>query len=258
MFGTLMLVYLLSVICSNLPTQCMQGGVIALTIDEGPTSYTNEILDIQEEVGVLATFHFNTMVRGNDVNRAYVRAVEDGHDVGFRTSPKRVYDGEEDAKEVKEDLDQQIKFLESKTDSKVKYARSPLDGAMPIDTVDDYFLKNDIVQTSYSFNPYDDGDMDPVDSLNEFLAPSYAKKDSFIIQVYEQRLGEDKSLRKMIKAIKARNYTFVKLSECLDGYKPGDDLIVSSGGSSGTSEKSFSTEVINSYQFRWIISFLAV
>jgi peptidoglycan/xylan/chitin deacetylase (PgdA/CDA1 family) len=219
-----MIAFLQLLACNNLPTQCMQSGVVALTIDEGPTGYTDQILDVLQEEDVLATFHFNTMVRGNDVNNAYARAVEDGHEVGFRTSPKRSYEGDEGMDEIKQDLDQQIKYLESKTDTKIKYARSPLDGAMPIESVYEYFIKNKIIQTSYSFNPYDDEDMDPVDSLNEFLAPSYSKKDSFIIQVYEQRLGEDGNLKKMIKAIKAKNYTFVTLSECLEGYKPGKTL----------------------------------
>jgi len=58
--------------------------MIALTFDDGPVRYTNEILDILEEHEVVATFY----VIGTQVNRAtntLLRAVELGNEIGNHT-----------------------------------------------------------------------------------------------------------------------------------------------------------------------------
>lgn len=220
-----MLILLISSVVSNvLPTNCVTNGTVCLTIDEGPSVYTSQILDTLEKENVKASFHFNTTVRGSEFQDVYQRAIDDGHDIGFRTAPNRKYSDDDDYEEVEEDIDQQVRHLESQTDQKVKFARSPLNGALPINNVYKYFQSKGIIQTSYSFCPYDDQGTDPEEQLKDFLSPSYYKQDSFIIQLYDQRLGEDDNLSEMIKIIKEKNYTIVPLSECLDGYTPGKAL----------------------------------
>lgn len=226
------------IICEALPMTCVENGTIALTIDEGPSMYTEQILDILEKENVKACFHFNPTIRGSEFDDIYQRAIDDGHDVGFRTSPNRVYTDEDDYDEIEEDLNHQLDHFESKLDQKVKFARSPLNGSLPVANVYNYFKSKKIIQTSYSFCPYDEDGADPEERLKDFLAPTFNKRDSFIIQLYEQRLGEDDNLKEMINIIKEKNYSLVPMSECLDGYIPGKAI-----QNKGRSKKSKATRI---------------
>ena len=133
-----------------------------------------------------------------------------------------------------EDIEQQINFLESKLDKKIKFSRSPLNGALPVQSVYKYFDKNKIIQTSYSFCPYDVEGEDPEEGLKEFLALTMYKQDSVIIQLYDQHLGEDGNLKELIKIIREKNYKFVTLNECLDGYTPSKAIQNKGGRKSGS------------------------
>lgn len=207
-----------------LPDSCTSSGVVALTIDEGPTAYTDEIIDILKKKGVVATFHFNPSITGAEYQDIYDRAEDEGHEIGMRTSPKRSYTDEMAYSEVEDDLNQQLNFLQSRTSNKIKYARSPRNGDLPVENVYNYFTKKSLVQSSYSINPQEDPSVDPVDRIKEFLGPNNYKYDSFIIQLFEQRLQEDRNLEEIIDAIAENNYKFVVMSECLDGYKPGEPV----------------------------------
>lgn len=210
--------------CVILPDSCTSNGVVALTIDEGPTAYTSQIIDILEKKGILVTFHFNPSITGTEFQSIYNRVEEDGHEIGMRTSPKRTYTDEMSYDEVEEDLDQQLKFLQSRTDNKIKFGRSPQNGALPVDNVFNYFVKKSMVQTTYALNPQEDPSIDPVDRIKEFLGPNNYKYDSFIVQLYEQKLQQDRNLEEIIDAIEEFKYKFVVMSQCLDGYKPGEPV----------------------------------
>lgn len=204
-----------------LPDTCTQSGFVCLTIDEGPTAYTETILDILDKKGLKATFHFNPTIVGSEFQTIYDRVDDEGHEVGFRTSPRRNYTDDQPYKEVEEDLDQQLKFLKSRTQNKIMFGRAPRNGDLPIKNVYNYFVKRNIIQTSYSLCPHDSMEQDPVDRIKEFLGPSNYKNDSFIIQLYEQRLQQDQNLSEIIDAVRHFNYEFVTLSDCLDGYEVG-------------------------------------
>lgn len=70
-------------------TQCTQPGTFAITFDDGPYIYTDQILDILKNNGVKATFFVNGQNWGdiNDpVNSARVRrAINEGHQIGSHT-----------------------------------------------------------------------------------------------------------------------------------------------------------------------------
>lgn len=214
----------------KLPDTCTSTGCVALTIDEGPSAYTETILDILDKKGVYATFHFNPSIVGSEFRDIYEMVEDDGHEIGMRTSPKRTYTDDQAYEEVEEDLDQQLNFMNSRTGCKVKYARSPNNGSLPVKNVYDYFVKKGITQTYYSLAPQDDPGDDPVDRIKEFLGPSNPKHDSFIIQLYEQRLERDGNLAEIIDAIKSFNYEIVPLSECLKGYEPGSEIKMDRSG----------------------------
>ncbi|ELA42871.1 uncharacterized protein VICG_00186 [Vittaforma corneae ATCC 50505] len=214
----------------TLPDTCTSTGVVALTIDEGPSAYTDSILDILDKKGVPATFHFNPSIVGSEFQGIYDRVEDEGHEIGFRSSPKRAYTDDQPYEDVEEDLDQQLKFMQSRTSKDIKYARAPKNGDLPVQNVYNYFVKRKIIQTSYSLCPHDNPDEDPVDRIRDFLGPNNYKHDSFIIQLYEQRLEQDGNLSEIIDAIKEYNYEIVTLSSCLDGYEPGKPVTKSKSG----------------------------
>lgn len=214
-------IHLIRISSYALPQNCVKNGTVALTIDEGPSVYTEEILDILKKENVKATFHFSSNIRGSEFDDIYDRALDEGHEIGMRTNPQRVYTNEDDYDDIKEDLGNQLAYFQTKIGEPIKFARSPLNGALPVNSVHKYFLEKKIIQTSYSYCPYDDERRDPEENLKEYLRPTLYKKDSFIIQLYDQRLGEDGNLKEIVKIIKENNYSFVTLSECLEDYTPG-------------------------------------
>lgn len=223
-------ILLTDILAITLPDTCTSTGVVALTIDEGPTAYTDTVLDILEKKGVTATFHLNPSIVGSEFQGIYDRIEDEGHEIGFRTSPKRQYTDDQEYDEIEEDLDQQLKFMQSRSNKKIKYARAPRNGDLPVNNVYNYFIKKDMIQTSYSLCPHDNMEEDPVDRIKEFLGPNNYKHDSFIIQLYEQRLEQDGNLVEIIDAIKEYNYELVLLSSCLDGYEVGKPVNKSSRG----------------------------
>lgn len=72
--------------------------------------------------------------------------------------------------------------------------------------------------------PHDNTDEVPVERLKEFLGPNDHKHDSFIIQLYEQRLEQDRNLIEIIDVIQEYVYKIVLSSFRLDGHKPGDPV----------------------------------
>ena len=59
--------YMTKIIGQVLPINCVENGTVALTIDEGPSVYTDNILEILEKENVKATFHFNAAIRGRNL-----------------------------------------------------------------------------------------------------------------------------------------------------------------------------------------------
>lgn len=60
------------------------GKQVYLTFDDGPSYYTNDILDILEEYNVLATF-FVVGNKNQQMDDLYVRIVEDGHELAVHS-----------------------------------------------------------------------------------------------------------------------------------------------------------------------------
>ncbi|PLB37872.1 chitin deacetylase [Aspergillus candidus] len=68
--------------------QCTQPGVIALTFDDGPFTYTPALLDMLAEFGAHATFFVNgegTNFKYADYAAVMARIVDEGHQIGSHT-----------------------------------------------------------------------------------------------------------------------------------------------------------------------------
>lgn len=221
----ILLAIIISVGCS-LPNTCTNAGLIAITFDDGPTSYTPTILDIADENNIKLTFHFTVHQRmtGNLTN-IYKRVVEEGHTLGLRVNPQRDYD-EMDYELVQSDIDKQVTLINKASDSTIKYARAPEEGGSYNENVYNALLSEGVLQTSSSFSPYIFDD--PVEEFRSMIEGSSYQLDSFIVQMHDAMEEEDNYLQDFIDIGKENGYTFVNLDECLGDYKPDS----SSGGGS--------------------------
>lgn len=95
---------------------------IYLTFDDGPSKYTNELLDILNEYNVKATFF---VLAQDGYDEEYARIINEGHTLGIH-SYKHVYsDVYSDLNGFKNDVDNIYSFIEEKTGQKPLFYRFP-------------------------------------------------------------------------------------------------------------------------------------
>ena len=116
-------------------TQELNGKRVYLTFDDGPSIYTDEILDILEENDVKATF-FVVHYDNEDLWPAYQRIVDDGHTLAMHSYThiyKQIY-ADEDS--FKKDVDDLHDFLYDLTGYDCKYYRFPGGSSNQVSSVD--------------------------------------------------------------------------------------------------------------------------
>lgn len=97
---------------------------VYLTFDDGPSMYTDEILDILKEENVKATF-FVTAKKGAEYEKIYRRIVAEGHTLGMHSYSHRyeeIYASEEN---FMEDMHKLQDYLEEVTGEKPMLCRFP-------------------------------------------------------------------------------------------------------------------------------------
>lgn len=205
-------------IFAYLPNTCTNAGLIAVVFDDGPTDYTEEILEIADRNNIPLSFHFTINQRlSGDMREIYRKVVEGGHTLGLRVNPKRDYDTMS-YEEVQEDIERQIAGINKEGDTNIKFAKAPEDNGSYNTDVYNVLRENNITQSSSIFSPYTYSD--PVSEFKEMLGTSSNKFDSFIIQMHDYKEKEDGYLQDFIDAGKDEGYTFVNLEDCLGDYKP--------------------------------------
>jgi peptidoglycan/xylan/chitin deacetylase (PgdA/CDA1 family) len=213
----------------NLQETCTRGGLVSITIDDGPIPYTNEILDIAKKKDVKLTFHFTTTeARQGNIRSIYKRAADEGHDVGLRLSPKKKYAGMS-AKDMNKDIDAQLKALGKLAGKDVKWARASAENAQKdqgregdrtAEEIYKLLWKKKVYETRYAFCP--DGLADPLVDFENLLAPHNAAHNSFIVLLHDQMESRRPLLADIIDIARDHGYEVVPLSECLKDYEPDE------------------------------------
>lgn len=206
-----------------LPNECQQPGVVALTFEDGPSDYTEEILAILKKNSIKASFNFSTASLNSESSKAIKQASEEGHVVGLRTNPQRNYFDVKDQAVVDEDLQRQVTYIEDITGKTLKFARTPVENNVPSENVYNFFLENNIILTTSSYSPYDVPGSPSV-AVADYLSLKSPSFDSCIISLYGARLQEDEELQSIINAINNSGFSFVTLQGCLPNYKPGETM----------------------------------
>jgi peptidoglycan/xylan/chitin deacetylase (PgdA/CDA1 family) len=235
MLGLLLIAACICVL--NLPETCTKGGLVAITLDDGPVPYTHEIMDIAKKNNVKLTFHFTiTEVRQGNIKSIYKRAVDEGHEVGLRLSPKREYSGMS-TEDMENEIGSQIGVLEKLTGKKVKWARvsraDEQDGEGDKSDEDIYkaLWKRKVYETTYAFCP--DDLSNPLEDFDDMISSTNPKYASFIVLLHDQMEAGRPLLEDIIDLAQRRGYKIVPLSECLSGYNPDEKGEDKGGSSSG-------------------------
>lgn len=97
---------------------------VYLTFDDGPSTYTDEILDILKEEDVKATF-FVTGKEGEEYERLYKRIVEEGHTLGMHSYSHKYYELYASKENFMDDLHKLQNYLEEITGVKPTIYRFP-------------------------------------------------------------------------------------------------------------------------------------
>ena len=156
----------------NNKKQNLNGKKVYLTFDDGPSIYTNELLDILKKNNVKATF-FVVHYDNKDLWPAYQRIVDEGHTLAMHSYThiyKQIYASEE---AFKNDVDSIHDFLYDLTGYDCKYYRFPGGSSNNVSNVDmqlcmKYLNEKGITYFDWNSLSGDaEGGYHTVDSLNE-------------------------------------------------------------------------------------------
>jgi len=180
-------------------------GQIALTFDDGPSSYTQDILAVLEEHGVPATFFFV----GKNIERfpeAVVDAHNQGHGIGLHSYSHQVLRGLSSEKQ-EEDIDSCVQAIKP-------YVNEVFLFRPPYGMFDDYTKEilsaHNMSLVLWNRDPKDWSANSSQQIVNAVLKPSNASPSGGIYVLHENAMTL-KALPEIIKAIKEKNLEFVVL-----------------------------------------------
>ena len=145
----------------------LNGKKVYLTFDDGPSIYTDEILDILKEKGVKATF-FVVYNDDKELWEKYNHIVEQGHTLGMH-SYSHVYDKVYNSLDsFKEDVTGIHDFLLEQTGVDCKFYRFPGGSSNTVSNVDIQVLIKYLNQQGYT---YFDWNSLSGDAVNKYMSP---------------------------------------------------------------------------------------
>lgn len=115
--------------------QNLVGRKVYLTFDDGPSVYTNDILDILKEYDVKATF-FVVGKEDEDSLQAYRRIVEEGHTLAIHSYSHKYSEIYQSIDSYEEDLERLSTLLYNTTGVQCKYVRFPGGSSNKVSHVD--------------------------------------------------------------------------------------------------------------------------
>lgn len=154
-------------ISGTMPERKYNGKKVYLTFDDGPSIYTDEILDILNEKGVKATF-FVVYNDDSSLWDKYNHIVEQGHTLGMH-SYSHVYDKVYNSLDsFKEDVSGIHDFLLVRTGVDCKYYRFPGGSSNTVSNVDIQLLIKYLNEQGYT---YFDWNSLSGDAVNTYMSP---------------------------------------------------------------------------------------
>ncbi|MGL5329677.1 MAG: polysaccharide deacetylase family protein [Peptostreptococcaceae bacterium] len=183
-----------------------------ITIDDGPSKYTNKILDILEQNGVKATFFMlnnNMKLHKEDVKRM----AEEGHGVGFHGvshDVKQLYKSETSTVEEFDTCNETLYEITGQTS---KLVRLPY-GSKPYTPEVNY---NSLVKNDYLIWDWSLDTLDWKSSKDQIVSNVlyYGRETEEIVLLMHEKEQSVNALEDTIKILEERGYTIMPITETL-------------------------------------------
>ncbi|KAG8679481.1 Carbohydrate esterase 4 protein, partial [Ceratobasidium sp. 423] len=202
---------------ANLVTKCSVPNTVALTFDDGPYTWTNNLVDLLDQNGAKGTFFFNGNNFGCIYNEANVNRVKYVYDKGHQVASHTW-----DHKRLSTLTGDQLVAEFSKVDEAIKKITGAVPALMrpPFGDYDDEVLAVAASRgQTVAIWDFDSGDADgvsPTESKNEYNKLIMSSPNSILTLNHEthETTIED-VIPYAIQQIKAKGYKMVTVSECL-------------------------------------------
>ena len=181
-----------------------------ITIDDGPSKYTSEILDILDSNNVKGTFFMlnnNMILHKEEINRM----IKEGHGVGFHGVShdiKELYKTETSSLEEFETCNETLYEISGKTS---KLIRLPY-GSKPYTPQENYYslIKNDYLIWDWTLDTQDW--KSSTDQIVSNILYYGREREEIVILMHEKEQTV-KALNDTIKILKERGYTILPITE---------------------------------------------
>ena len=189
---------------------------VYLTFDDGPSIYTNDILDILDRYQVKATF-FVVGREGTDAEEALQRIVEDGHTLGMHSYSHKYKELYESMDSFTRDFEQIRDYVYQATGVESVYYRFPGGSSNTVSEIDmhefiDYLDSQGVEYYDWNVSSGDGGSMKlTTDTLLENCTKDIDTRDTSIILLHDsaEKPTTVEALPEIIENILARPDTVI-------------------------------------------------
>ena len=187
--------------------------VIYLTFDDGPSNYTNELLDILKKYNVKATF----FVTSNGSDQAIRRAYEEGHSIGLHTYSHNYSKVYKSVEAYFDDLNKISDRVERITGEKSKLIRFPGGSSNTVSKFNPGImttLAKEVEVRGYKYFDWNVGSSDTSTNDSNKIANNVIKglsKGSNIVLQHDTKYSSVKAVSKIIEYGLANGYVFAPL-----------------------------------------------
>jgi len=204
--------------------KCTRPGVVALTFDDGPGNFTDEVLGYLDAAQIKATF----FVIGDNVAGLYgdglVREYQKGHQIAYHTNSHANLNNLT-AAAVTTEMTKNIAAVKAKIGVEPVQMRPPYGNCNPACAAVMKKLNLAVIQwnldsNDWTFETKVAQAQGLYDNVMKGITPSNPAVDNFILLMHEIHGFSVKFVPKIIESIKAKGYTFDTVSGCLGGTVP--------------------------------------
>ncbi len=197
--------------------------LVALTYDDGPGKYTDDLLDYLKEQGVKATF-FVIDYNAENYKTLLARMVAEGHCVGNHSNKHDNLKKMTTKKQIRDAIEQCNKTIEAATGQKVTVMRPP--GGNYDDLVRQVAKEMGMAIINWQVDTLDWKSKDPEKIMQIAFdkESAYSVRDGSIVLMHDIYQTTFEATKQMIPRLKQEGYTFVTVPELLTlrgGMEPG-------------------------------------
>jgi len=216
----------MAVVKADMIYHCTQPNTIALTFDDGPYEYTNELLDHLKSAGIHATFFINGLNWWGDVSASnskknvLARAAAEGHQIASHTWEHEIPSSRD---KLKESLVKIENLVKSSTGKRPTYFRAPKGECDEnciayIESLGYKIIQwdTDTNDWNYEFNGVANRSK-RVGMVKKFLTNEWKKnKSNYLVLMHDvQQHTVQEIIPWLVKNAPFNKYKFVTVAECL-------------------------------------------